>query len=325
MPGPTPGGGWGPWLVRYLEDVFLRDPVVREFASMASVSVLPVFRDGLGSYCAMLGFVYGDASIEVRRPGSRLVRVKVSTPKATTLFAGAWHLLGYSVSWHWFCDYSCRPGTCMVFRASVPREVVGVYSDYVEGARKQLVLEAIAEVCLDSPEGLAGLVAGLIDSEGSVSKRCRMVEIVMGDGYLLGMVRERLEHLTGGRGVREYKPPKRGMARLALTGELPGWFWRRVLRYVAHPSRRLRMLKMAVNSDPRSAAYRRLVKYAYAVADAMDTSVCREDCKTVAGAVVDMVAKLSSHGPQAAQAAAPAPPLIHAMLLLPLPPPVAAA
>ncbi len=52
---PT-GEAWGRRLARLLGEVF-EDPLVRGFAELAGVQVLPEYLSGVGSYCAMLGLL----------------------------------------------------------------------------------------------------------------------------------------------------------------------------------------------------------------------------------------------------------------------------
>ncbi len=201
-------------------------------------------------------------------------------------------------------------------KASLDRRLLGLsYGSLVERP-KQYVRKKIIEVCLDCVDGLAGLVAGLIDSEGNVRKRCRLVDIAMTDGELLEMVRTRLCEVTG-RFINEYRPPKRGLGRLIIPGSLPRWFWRKVVAYVAHPSRRLKLLRLLID-DYRTEKYRRLVAYAYKIADVLDSSVDKCLCREVASEFSVFMDNLvwRGHGPQAAQAAAPAPPLVLALVVL---------
>ncbi len=242
--------------------------------------------------------------------------MKVSTPKVTTAFAAAWHLSGFAARRLYRTCTVCRAGVCLFVRAKVAKGLLGMGpSVAVESSREArgYVLNVITRVCLGCLDGLAGLVAGLIDSEGSVDRSSRLVVIGMKDAVLLARVASAVARATGAH--VECRVNRRGITRITLDGGLPGWFWRRVLRYVAHPARRLRLMRFLVD-DSRSMVYRRLLHYVQGLAEMVDTSICVSgtgECREVVEAVVGIVERLvgsrASRGPRADKPA-PAPPLL---------------
>ncbi len=75
MTASPPGGVGGRGLLGFLRNRFLEDPTVRELAKLAGTSLLPEYRNGVGSYCAMLGFIYGDGTVYVMKHAPQRVYV----------------------------------------------------------------------------------------------------------------------------------------------------------------------------------------------------------------------------------------------------------
>ena len=267
---------------------------VQRLLGFVGVGIVPVMRRDFEWACGMLAFLYGDGIVELRR-GVRSFRVmaRVSTTRASTLFAAAARYLVFASEGSGGSVYCGHGLTRSDMRFVVPLDIealrylgLGHLMEGKKGVRRDLF------TCMDDDKAVMHVAAGLIDSEGSISKKAWRIYIGMKDAGLLTQLGRRLSEL--GIEVVPARFLRNGVMILEFKGSER---IRGIVESVVNPSKRVLMARMLIDKRTlRKKIYRVLVNEVRIVARRLDEPVGAAECLGCAKTVLREARALASTG-----------------------------
>ena len=259
---------------------------------------IPRIRRSYAAACGMLAFIYGDGIIEVclTSTGRKWAAVRVNSPRPSTLFAGIAWILPFTSKrsrGSVFCNRGIC-GTSMSFKAVLDLKALESYGLTGILGVKPGIKEDLMK-CIKTGEGLFSVTAGLIDSEGHVRKKARIIEVGMRDESLLGAIAEALKS----KGITTNGPRK--MAKASMIEIKVDKNAKPIIENMLNPDKRLAAMRMLVdNSITRTKLYQHVLRELTWLIE-RKRKLPKQHCKKCANTVLQEAQALVSAGVEPAE------------------------